>query len=71
MKALKDKNLTGVAKIAIRNKEQLAAVRPMDGTLVLETLYYPTRSARRRSSSQHRPESLDKELKMAEALIDC
>src|SRR3990170_7252820 len=41
MRALKEKGLTGLAKIAIRNKEQLCALRPMDGTLVLETLCYP------------------------------
>ena len=50
MKALKEKDLTGVAKIAIRNKERLCALRPTDGTLVLETLYYPDeiRACRRR-----------------------
>jgi DNA end-binding protein Ku len=71
MKALKDKNLTGVAKIAIRNKEQLAAVRPMDGTLVLETLFYPDeiRETPVELSNTELKVS-DKELKMAEALID-
>ena len=39
MRALKEKQLTGIAKIAIRSKEQLCALRPMDGTLVLETLF--------------------------------
>lgn len=71
MKALKDKNLTGVAKIAIRNKEQLAAVRPMDGTLVLETLYYPDEIRETPVELTNTDQKVsDKELKMAEALID-
>src|ERR1700693_4455559 len=41
MRALKKKNLTAIAKLAIRNKERLCALRPYDGTLMLETLYYP------------------------------
>jgi len=69
MKALKDKKLTGVAKIAIRNKEQLAAVRPMDGTLVLETLYYPD-EIREVPTEITNTKVSEKELKMAEALID-
>jgi DNA end-binding protein Ku len=69
MKALKDKQLTGIAKIAIRNKEQLAAVRPMDGTLVLETLFYPD-EIRESPVEITDTRVSDKELKMAEALID-
>jgi len=41
MRVLEEKSLVGIAKIAIRNKEQLCALRPEDSTLVLETLYYP------------------------------
>ena len=63
MDALKKKNLTAVAKVAIRNKEQLCAIRPHNGRLMLETLInasgelvtpklsdatgYPVNSARR------------------------
>ena len=39
MRALREKNLTAIAKIAIRNKERLCALRPQDGALTLETLY--------------------------------
>jgi DNA end-binding protein Ku len=39
-RALESRGLTALAKIAIRNKEQLCALRPSDGTLVLETLFY-------------------------------
>lgn len=41
MRVLQEKALVGIAKIAIRNKEQLCALRPQGHGLVLETLYYP------------------------------
>lgn len=71
MKALKEKQLTGIAKIAIRNKEQLCALRPLDGTLVIETLFYP-------DEIREVPSEIDidavkvsaAEMKMAEALIE-
>jgi DNA end-binding protein Ku len=71
MKALKEKGLTGIAKIAIRNKEQLCALRPMDGTLVIETLYYPDEI--REAPSEIETDGVKvtaAEMKMAEALID-
>jgi DNA end-binding protein Ku len=69
MQALKDKDLTGVAKIAIRNKEQLCAVRPMDGTLVIETLYYPD-EIREVPTEIPDQKFSDAEMKMAHTLID-
>src|SRR4030066_226853 len=30
-----------VAKVSLRQKEQLCLLRPYDGTLALETMYYP------------------------------
>jgi DNA end-binding protein Ku len=71
MKALKEKELTGIAKIAIRNKEQLCALRPLEGTLVIETLFYP-------DEIREAPSEIDlgdvkvspAEMKMAEALIE-
>jgi DNA end-binding protein Ku len=69
MQALKDKELTGVAKIAIRNKEQLCAIRPLDGTLVIETLYYPDEI--REVPSEVPEQKFSKaEMDMAHALID-
>jgi DNA end-binding protein Ku len=69
MTALKEKQLTGIAKIAVRNKEQLCALRPMDGTLILETLYYPDEI---RVEKTELPETKisEKELDMAYTLID-
>jgi len=74
MKALQDKGLTGIAKIAIRNKEQLCALRFMaaegkGNSLVLETLYYPD-EIREVPSEVPETKVSDKELDMAYALID-
>ncbi len=41
MKALTDKQMIGIGTIAIRSKERLCALRPLDGTLMLDTLLYP------------------------------
>ncbi|HEY5625362.1 MAG TPA: Ku protein [Dehalococcoidia bacterium] len=69
MQALKDKDLTGIAKIAVRNKEQLCALRTMDGSLVLETLYYPD-EIRELPSELPEQKFTKAEMKMAHALID-
>ncbi len=69
MQALKDKDLTGIAKIAVRNKEQLCALRTMGDSIVLETLYYPDEI---REMPFEIPEQkfTKAEMKMAHALID-
>ncbi|MGH9197571.1 MAG: Ku protein, partial [Acidimicrobiia bacterium] len=69
MTALKKKGLTGIAKIAVRNKEQLCALRPMDGTLILETLFYPDEI---RVEKTELPDVTisEKELDMAYTLIE-
>jgi DNA end-binding protein Ku len=70
MKALVEKNLTAIAKIAIRNKERLCALRPMDGTLMLETLYYPDEIRVERGVELPEVEVSERELEMASTLID-
>ena len=69
MRALKEKQLTGLAKIAIRNKEQLCALRPLDGAMVLETLFYPD-EIREVPSEIPDVDVNKRELEMAYALID-
>ena len=69
MQALKKKGLTGIAKIAVRNKEQLCALRPMDGTLILETLFYPD-EIRAEKAELPDVKISEKELDMAFTLID-
>jgi DNA end-binding protein Ku len=39
-RALEETGKVAIAKIVIRNKQHLAALRPWDGVLVLETMYY-------------------------------
>jgi DNA end-binding protein Ku len=40
VKALGDTGRVAVAKVVIRNKQHLACLRPVEDTLVLETMYY-------------------------------
>jgi DNA end-binding protein Ku len=40
VKALEEKQLNAVGKIAIRTKERLCSLRPRNGSLMLETLFY-------------------------------
>jgi DNA end-binding protein Ku len=69
LKVLEKKGVTGVATVAIRNKESLCALRPEDGTLLLETLYYPDEIRERELSV---PDVLvnDRELTVAASLVD-
>jgi len=69
MKVLNEKGVTGVATIALRNKESLCALRPVDSTLVLETLHYPDEIRERELSL---PDVLvnEREVKVAGTLVD-
>jgi DNA end-binding protein Ku len=57
VRALDETGKVGIAKVVIRNKQHLAAVRPYEGVLVLETMYY--------DDEVRKPESLDGDLKKA------
>jgi len=69
MKVLDQKGVMGVATIALRNKESLCALRPVDSTLVLETLHYPDEIRERELSL---PDVLvnERELQVAGTLVD-
>jgi DNA end-binding protein Ku len=54
VRALEETGKVAVAKVVIRNKQHLAAVRPYEGVLLLETMYY--------SDEVRRPEALDGDL---------
>jgi DNA end-binding protein Ku len=69
MKVLEEKGVIGVASIAIRNKESLCALRPLDSTLLLETLYYPD-EIRERELSLPNVLVNDRELQVAGTLVD-
>jgi DNA end-binding protein Ku len=67
--ALEQRKLTAIGKLSIRTKERLCALRPKDGLLVLETLYY---SDEVRVPEAEAPEVKVSaaEMKIADALID-
>lgn len=69
MRVLEHKRVVGVATIAIRNKESLCALRPMDSALVLETLHYPD-EIREREMTFPDVAVNDRELAVAGTLVD-
>ena len=69
MKVLDQKSVIGVATIAIRNKESLCALRPLDSTLVLETLHYPD-EIRERELTLPKVAVNERELAVAGTLVD-
>jgi DNA end-binding protein Ku len=70
LKALEEKKLSAVATITIRKKEQLCVLRPHQGTMVLETLYYPDEVRMERGVDVSTVKVSDRELDMAFTLID-
>ncbi|MSP22881.1 MAG: Ku protein [Dehalococcoidia bacterium] len=71
MRALQEKGLVAVAKIAIRNKEQLCALRPQDGVLALETMFLADEIREAPSDVQWQDTVVSAhELAMAETLIE-
>jgi DNA end-binding protein Ku len=70
LKALEKKGLTAIATITIRKKEQLCAIRAHEGTIMLETLYYPDEIRMERGMDLGNVKVSDRELEMAFTLID-
>lgn len=70
LKALDERNLTAIATITIRKKEQLCALRAHDGTIMLETLFYPDEIREERGMDLGAVKVSDRELEMAFTLID-
>jgi DNA end-binding protein Ku len=72
VRALEETGKVGIAKVVIRNKQHLAALRPYEGLLVLETMYY--------ADEVRSPEALDgdmgktnlqkAEVEMAKSLVE-
>lgn len=72
LEAMKQTGKIGIAKIAIRSKSSLAAIRVMEGCLAIETIFYPD-EIRPISQVPNLPEAAgvnDKELGMAKVLIE-
>ena len=71
LEALKDKGRVGLAKVSIRDKQQLATVRAKDGVLVMETMYWPDEIREPEFEELDSEVELRKEeVKMAQLLID-
>lgn len=70
MKAMQEKGMTAIAKVAIRSKERLCSLRAVDGTLVLNTLFFPDEIRVERGKPLPDVTVSDKELAMAGSLID-
>jgi len=67
-KALEETGRVAIAKIVIRNKQHLAAIRPLEGALVLETMYYADEV--RRPEEVPKPQVRSAEVDMAKTLIE-
>ncbi len=70
LRALEEKGLIAVATITIRKKEQLCALRPHSGVLVLETLFYADEVRARPDTEVSGTKVTDRELEMASTLIE-
>jgi DNA end-binding protein Ku len=68
VKALDDTGRVAIAKVVIRNKQHLAAVRPAGDALVLETMYYADEV--RRPEEAPKPQVRPAEVEMAKTLIE-
>jgi DNA end-binding protein Ku len=62
VRALGETEKVGIAKVVIRNKQHLAALRANDGRLILETMYYP--------DEIREPESVDGKGKLQKAEVE-
>jgi DNA end-binding protein Ku len=70
LKALEQRGLSAVGTVAIRNKEQLCVLRPQQGTIMLETLYYPDEIRQERGVDLSNMKVSERELEMALTLMD-
>ena len=66
--ALEHEGLVGIAKVAIREKEHLAAISAADGEITLHTMHWPD-EIRKREKTSGRVTVRDNEKKMARSLV--
>jgi DNA end-binding protein Ku len=62
VRALEETRKVGIAKVVIRNKQHLASMRPYEGLLLLETMYY--------ADEIRRPETVDGKTRLAKAEVE-
>ena len=73
LRAMEDKERVAVGRFVMRTKEYLCAIRPYDGVLALETMYFPDEVVEKADvpGIPERKASVgDRELKIATSLID-
>jgi DNA end-binding protein Ku len=72
MRALKETNRVAIAKVTLRQKEQLCTLRLYENTIALETMFYSdeVRSTAELTTPNPEAEVSDRELKMAMSLVD-
>lgn len=72
MRALEETGRVAIAKVALRQKEQLCTLRIYGGTIALETMYYAdeVRGTSQLSLPAEDIEISDRELKMATSIVD-
>jgi DNA end-binding protein Ku len=70
LRAMQDKKLNALGKISFRNREHLCAMRPSNGTIVLDTLYYADEVQVEKPKKVEDVELSERELGMAHSLID-
>jgi DNA end-binding protein Ku len=73
--AMEDSGKVAVARVVLRSKEHLVAIRPRDGALALETMLFadeviPAESLEELASADGDVETSDRELAMANQLIE-
>ena len=69
VRALDETGKVAIAKVVIRNKQHLAATRPVDGRLVLETMYYAD-EVRKPDEVKIKGELRAAEVEMAKTLVE-
>lgn len=72
LEAMKDSGKIGIAKVSIRSKSSLAAIRIIDRCIAMETIYYPDeiRSIQQMPNLPEKSQVNEKELQMAKMLIE-
>ena len=69
VRALEETGKVGIAKVVIRNKQHLAALRAHDDVLILETMYYAD-EIRQPDSVDGKGKLSDAEVEMAKSLVE-
>ena len=69
-KALEKKNKIAIGQFVMRSKQYLAAIRPYENVLVLETMFYPDEIRTKSDIKTSDAKISDREIQMATQLVD-